>query len=139
MPNFAVFGKLVSAWLEPTTGDLYTTDMRCFKIYRVEASALHPTCGQAPQYCGQIHPFVLLEDNGIYPYNSTKVSLVGDPARDILYVAYSGGLCGIGAFVLSTGAGLGWVVGASKAGSPGQYEGRCGFGGDGVRARIRLR
>jgi hypothetical protein len=129
-PRFASFDKLVSAWLEPTTGDLYTTDIRCHKIYRVEASALHPTCSGAPD-CGQIHPFVSLPTDGFVASDINKVSLVGDPARDILYVAYSGGLCGIGAFVLSTGAELGWVVGASKAESPGQYEGRCGFGGDG--------
>jgi len=75
MPNFVAFGKLVSAWLEPTTGDLFTTDLhygflsdlRCDKINRVEASALHPTCGQAPD-CGQICPFVSLPTDGLPPY-----------------------------------------------------------------------
>ena len=49
------------------------------------------------------------------------MSLVGDPARDILYVAYSGGLCGIGAFVLSTG-GVKFVVAPDSAVIGGQRQ-----------------
>ena len=135
--NRLTYLHMAGAWRHPSTGDVYAVDGGCGLLYRLEAAAFDPACSPVGA-CGQAHFVANLTAAANLTITNPdgtplrqNVSLAGDTARGILYLAY-GSECGVMGLNLTTGATLGWAV-ASNITITGETITLplCGIAGDG--------
>lgn len=114
-----IFKKLSGSFLHPVTEHLYTVDVVCGLLLRVEAGFGPNARVWVMTNLTEKAAFVQAPDE----IEVQNVYLAADVDADKLYLAY-GKQCGIYSVRLSNGNPLGWAV--ATRGGP-----LCGFGGDG--------
>ena len=135
------FKALGNPWSSPNGNGLYIVDGTCGLLYQIDQNSfkppnVSPNCDPLGT-CGLTTVLANLTEKANFLPDGRPTSIVGDVARDILYIAYAN-QCGIMSLKLSTAEVIGWVTGTNvTVNSTTISTPLCGFSGDGSPGRCK--